>query len=82
MGKHLVVNRGASRGRFSIWLAAALLAVGGPCPAAETSAKTPRLTVAVLTFEDGSGDVETAHWRRAWEAWENLSQPRRLPARP
>jgi len=50
--------------RFSpVWLLAAFLAVGGACPAAETSAKPPRLTVAVLTFEDQTGDPEAAHWR-------------------
>ena len=46
-----------------IWLLAAFLAAGGPCPAAEPSAKSPRLTVAVLTFEDQTGDPEAAHWR-------------------
>jgi Flp pilus assembly protein TadD/TolB-like protein len=45
------------------WLLAALLAAAGPCPAAETNAASPRLTVAVLTFEDATGDTDAAHWR-------------------
>jgi tetratricopeptide (TPR) repeat protein len=45
------------------WLLATFLAAGGPCPAAESSAASARLTVAVLTFEDQTGDPEAAHWR-------------------
>ena len=37
---------------------AAFLAAGGTSPAAETSAKASRLTVAVLTFEDQTADPE------------------------
>jgi TolB-like protein len=46
-----------------VWMLAALLVAGGRCPAAETNAASPRLTVAVLTFEDQTGDPEAAHWR-------------------
>ena len=46
-----------------IWLLAAFLGGGGPCLAAEASAKGSRLTVAVLTFEDQTGDPEAAPWR-------------------
>ena len=46
-----------------IWLLAGLLAGSGVCPAAEATAQTPRLTVAVLTFADQTGDPEAAHWR-------------------
>jgi len=45
-----------------IWLAAAVLAAGQPAPAAETSAEASRLTVAILTFEDQSGDPDAAYW--------------------
>jgi tetratricopeptide (TPR) repeat protein len=46
-----------------IWLAAYFLGAGSPCSAAEASAQPLRLTVAVLTFEDQTGDPEAAHWR-------------------
>ncbi len=46
-----------------IWLAAFFLAAGRPCSAAEVTAQPPRMTVAVLTFEDQTGDPEAAHWR-------------------
>ncbi|MCX6916055.1 MAG: tetratricopeptide repeat protein, partial [Verrucomicrobia bacterium] len=46
-----------------IWLAAFFLAAGRPCSAAEATAQPPRMTVAVLTFEDQTGDPEAAHWR-------------------
>ena len=46
-----------------LWLVVALLVVGGPCPAAESTAHPPRTTVAILTFEDQTGDPEAAHWR-------------------
>ena len=49
--------------RCAIWLVAALLTARGISPAAETSAKAPRLTVAVLTFEDQTAEPEAAHWR-------------------
>ncbi len=41
----------------------AVLAAGARCPGAETNAAPSRLTVAVLTFEDQTGDPEAAHWR-------------------
>lgn len=43
-------------------LAALLLAVG-TSSAAEVGAKPSRLTVAVLTFEDQTGNPKAAHWR-------------------
>jgi tetratricopeptide (TPR) repeat protein len=46
-----------------MWMLAAVLGAGGPCPAADTNAASPRLTVAVLTFEDQTRDPEAAHWR-------------------
>jgi len=64
---------------------AAVLGVGGQCPAAETNAAVPRLTVAVLTFEDQTRDPEASHWRYLIER--GLAQElgeakalRRLPA--
>jgi tetratricopeptide (TPR) repeat protein len=48
--------------RCAIWLVAAFLAAGGTSPAAELSTKAPRLTVAILTFEDQTTDPEAAHW--------------------
>ena len=55
---------GASRlRRYAIWLVAAFLSAGGTGPAAEPSAQAPRLTVAILTFEDQTADPEAAHWR-------------------
>jgi tetratricopeptide (TPR) repeat protein len=45
------------------WLVAAFLVAGGTSPAAETGAPAPRLTVAILTFEDQNADPEAAHWR-------------------
>jgi tetratricopeptide (TPR) repeat protein len=54
--------------KFSpLWLLAALLAAGGACSAAESSAASSRLTVAVLTFENQTGDLEAAHWRNLIE---------------
>ena len=50
-------------GPFALWLVAALLAAAGPGTGAETHAKAPRLTVAVLTFEDQTANPEAAHWR-------------------
>ena len=47
----------------AIWLVAAFLAAGGTSPAAEPSAKSSRLTVAILAFEDQTADPEAAHWR-------------------
>ena len=46
-----------------MWLLAAFLAAGGTSRAAGADAKTPRLTLAVLTFEDQTADPEAAHWR-------------------
>ena len=71
--------------RCAIWLVAAFLAAGGTSPAAETGAKASRLTVAVLTFEDQSGDPEAAHWRYTIERMlaEQLAEAkalRRVPA--
>ena len=69
----------------SIWLVVALLAVARPCSAAETGAQSPRLTVAVLTFEDQTGNPEAAHWRYTIERLlaEGLAEAktlRRVPA--
>jgi tetratricopeptide (TPR) repeat protein len=71
--------------RSVIWLVVACLAAGGTSPAAETSAQASRLTVAVLTFEDQSGDPGAAHWRYAIERLlgEQLGEAkalRRVPA--
>ena len=68
-----------------IWLLAAFLGGDGSCPAAEASAKSPRLTVAVLTFEDQTGNPEAAHWRYLIERLltEELAEAkalRRVPA--
>src|ERR1039458_9338429 len=49
--------------RSLIWLVVTCLATGATSRAAETEAKSSRLTVAVLTFADQSGDPEAAHWR-------------------
>jgi tetratricopeptide (TPR) repeat protein len=46
-----------------VWLVAALLAAGGSCPAAGTNAAPSRLTVAILTFQNQTGDPEAGHWR-------------------
>jgi tetratricopeptide (TPR) repeat protein/TolB-like protein len=47
----------------AVWLVAVFLAAGGTSPAAEAGAQTPRLTLAILTFEDQTADPEAAHWR-------------------
>jgi TolB-like protein len=47
----------------AIWLVAALLAAGGTGLAADTSAGTSRLTVAILFFESQTTDPAVAHWR-------------------
>jgi tetratricopeptide (TPR) repeat protein len=47
----------------AVWLVAVFLAAGGTSPAAEGGAQTPRLTVAILTFEDQTADPEATHWR-------------------
>ena len=67
------------------WLLAALLAAGRPSSAAEVSTASPRLTVAVLTFEDQSGNPEVAHWRYLIERLlaeelAELNALRRVPA--
>jgi tetratricopeptide (TPR) repeat protein/TolB-like protein len=49
--------------RSAIWLLAVFLAAGGTGLAAEPGAAPPRLTVAILTFEDQTADPEAAHWR-------------------
>jgi len=46
-----------------LWLLVAMLAGGGLCSAAESAAQAPRMTVAILTFEDQTSDPEAAHWR-------------------
>jgi tetratricopeptide (TPR) repeat protein len=51
------------RRRGLIWLLTAFLAVLEPSPAAQAAAQTPRLTAAVLTFADQTGDPEAEHWR-------------------
>ena len=69
-----------------IWLAAFFLADGTSCAAAESAAQPPRMTVAMLTFEDQTGDPEAAHWRYLIERLlkEDLAESRavrRVPAR-
>jgi tetratricopeptide (TPR) repeat protein len=64
--------------------AAVLLAGLGVCAAAETT-NASRLTVAVLTFEDQTGDPDAAHWRYSIERLigEQLAEVkalRRVPA--
>ena len=71
--------------RGAIWLVAAFLAAGGTGRAAEPSAAAPRLTLAILTFEDQTADPATAHWRYAIERLlaEQLQEAkalRRVPA--
>jgi tetratricopeptide (TPR) repeat protein len=66
-------------------LLVAVLAGGSACHAAEVSTASPRLTVAVLTFEDQTGDPEAAHWRYMIERLltEGLAEAsafRRVPA--
>ena len=70
----------------ALWLLAAFLAAGSASPAADPSAKTPRLTVAVLTFENQSTDPDTAHWRHVFarllgEQLAEVKALRRVPAR-
>jgi tetratricopeptide (TPR) repeat protein len=55
------------RWRGAIWLVAACLAAGGTSLAATANPKSSRLTVAVLTFEDQSGDPSAAPWRYTFE---------------
>ena len=52
--------------RSLIWLVVVCLATGTTSPAAETDAKSSRLTVAVLTFEDQTHDPEAEHWRHTF----------------
>ena len=69
-----------------IWLLAALLAGGGRVRQPKPAAQPPRLTVAVLTFEDQTGDPEAAHWRYLIErllsggAWRRRKPSGRVPA--
>jgi tetratricopeptide (TPR) repeat protein len=46
-----------------LWAFSALLLATPVCPAAETNVAAPRLTVAILTFEDQTAAREAAHWR-------------------
>ncbi|MGO8929844.1 MAG: tetratricopeptide repeat protein [Limisphaerales bacterium] len=76
-------NKGAGLGARLCragWLLAAFLAAGGTSPAAETGAQAPRLTLAILTFEDQTADPETAHWRYTIERLlaDQLSEVRAL----
>jgi tetratricopeptide (TPR) repeat protein len=78
------VRRSPLRGG-AIWLVAAFLAAGGTDRAAEPSAAPPRLTLAILTFEDQTADPEAAHWRYTIERLlgEQLAEAkalRRVPA--
>jgi tetratricopeptide (TPR) repeat protein len=64
----------------------AMLVGGALCPAAESTAQSPRITVAILTFEDQTGDPEAAHWRYLIERLlkEDLAESkavRRVPAK-
>ena len=49
--------------RSATWLVAACLVTVGTGLAAAPSAASPRLTLAVLAFEDQTADPEAAHWR-------------------
>ncbi len=75
-----------SRLRLSpLGLLAALLLAGIAGSAAETSAKPARLTVAVLTFENQTGDPQAAHWhclieRLLADALAQAKDVRRVPA--
>ena len=67
------------------WLLAALLAGTRLCPAAETNAQPPRLTVAVLTFANQTGSPEGAHWgflieRLLTDGFAEAKELRKVPA--
>ena len=68
-----------------IWLVPISLVIGSQCLAAQTNTTPARLTVAVLTFEDQTGDPEAAHWRYLMERLlaeqlERAKALRRIPA--
>ena len=56
---------GARRWRV-VWLVAVFLGAGGNGPAAEGGAQAPRLTVAILTFEDQGGKTKYTALVRHW----------------